>query len=507
MDKQGKRIQQADVPKHISSSILENIIYIRKQFDGSMDLVIRQFEIEGTKAALITIENLVDKQTIAQSVLNPIRKATLKGLKGKEMMKQIRDNVLTTVDQEQLVEFDSLLNKLMSGFAMLIIDGCDFILSIGVQSYAYRGISEPMNEVVQRGSRESFVEPFTINISMIRRRMKTPKLKFEPMQIQSESKTSICLCYLRDKVSPQVLKRLKDNISKISLETVMASGYIAPFIERRGLFNGVGMSERPDTVCGKISEGRIAIIVDGTPNVLIVPHLFIENFQTFDDYATRPVFATFTRWLKVFAFFLSIFLPGIYVASGTFHSGFLPQVLLTKVLQAQAETPFSLMVECILIHIMYEIMRESGLRVPKPLGHAVSIVGGLVIGDAAVRSGLIGAPTLMVIALTAISSYVVPNLYEQTAILRLVFIIVGGFMGFWGMTLGFCLILVNICSVSVYQIPFSAPLSPFNLKSMRDVAIRASWKVLGKDVEKVQDMPGSNVKEKRGGLNEQEMSD
>ncbi len=496
MDKQGQQAQKDDIPKQISTSLLENKIYIRKQFDGSMDLVIRQFNIEGTNAALITIDNLVDKQTIAQSILNPIRKANLKNLKDMEKMKQIRDNILTTVDQEQLVEFDSLFNKLMSGFAMFAIEGCSFMLSIGVQSYAYRSISEPINEVVQRGSRESFVEPYTINISMIRRRMKTPKLKFERMQIQSESKTDICLCYLRDKVSPQVLKKLKNNISKINLEIVMASGYIAPFIERRGLFNGVGVSERPDTVCGKISEGRIAIIVDGTPNVLIVPHLFIENFQTFDDYAIRPFFATFTRWLKVFAFFLSIFLPGFYVASGTFHPEFLPQVLLTKVLQAQAETPFSLMVECILIHIMYEIMREAGLRVPKPLGHAVSIVGGLVIGDAAVKSGLIGAPTLMIIALTAISSYVAPSLYEQTAVLRFVFIIIGGTIGFWGIILGFCAILVNICSESVYQIPFSAPLSPFNLKSMRDVVIRASWKVLGKDVEKVQDMPGSNVDEK-----------
>ena len=224
--------------------------------------------------------------------------------------------------------------------------------------------------------------------------------------------------------------------------------------------------------------------------------MFIENFQTFDDYATRPFFATFTRWLKVFAFFLSIFLPGFYVASGTFHPEFLPQVLLTKVVQAQAETPFSLMIECIMIHIIYEILREAGLRVPKPLGHAVSIVGGLVIGEAAVQSGLVGPPTLMVIALTAISSYVVPSLYEQTAILRLIFIIIGGTLGFWGITLGFCAILISLCSESIYKIPFSAPLSPFNLRSMRDVAIRASWKILRKDVEKIQNMPGSNVKKK-----------
>ena len=154
------------------------------------------------------------------------------------------------------------------------------------------------------------------------------------------------------------------------------------------------------------------------------------------------------------------------------------------------------MIECIMIHIIYEILREAGLRVPKPLGHAVSIVGGLVIGEAAVQSGLVGPPTLMVIALTAISSYVVPSLYEQTAILRLIFIIIGGTLGFWGITLGFCAILISLCSESIYKIPFSAPLSPFNLKSMRDVAIRASWKILHKDVEKIPKFAGSNVKKK-----------
>ncbi len=484
------------VPQKISASLLENLIYLRRQFDGSMDFIIRRFQIGERKAALITIDNLIDKQTIAQSILNPIRRAGLDKQSGTEMMKEIRDSILTTVDQEQMVEFDTLLTKLMSGFAMLAVDGCDFMLSIGVQSYAYRSISEPSNEVVQRGSRESFVEPFVINISMIRRRMKTPKLKFERVQLQSESNTDVCLCYLRDKVSPEILSQLKSNLSKIKLGAVMASGYLAPFIERRGLFNGVGVSERPDTVCGKISEGRIAVIVDGTPNVLIVPYLFIENFQTFDDYAARPFFATFTRWLKVFAFFLSIFLPGFYVASGTFHPEFLPQALLTKIVQAQAGTPFSLMVECIMIHIIYEILREAGLRVPKPLGHAVSIVGGLVVGEAAVQSGLVGPPTLMVIALTAISSYVVPSLYEQTAVLRLVFILIGGTLGFWGITLGFGMILISLCAESVYKIPFSAPLSPLRLKSMRDVAIRASWKVLRRDTENIQDMPGSNAKKK-----------
>lgn len=491
--------QKMPQPKQICHSLLENLIYLRTQFSGSMDLIVREFKIAETDAALISIDNLVDKQTIAQSILNPIRRVNLRKTEGYALMCHLRDDVLTTVDQEQINDFENMFVKLMSGFAMLAIDGCNFVLSIGVQSFAYRSISEPMNEVVQKGSRESFVEPYVINISMIRRRMKSTNLVFERLQINSESKTDVCLCYLKDRVSPKVLSRLKQNLHKIRMQTVMDSGYLAPFIERHSLFNSVGISERPDTVCGKISEGRIAILIDGTPNALIVPHLFIENFQSFDDYSTRPFFATFTRWLKVFAFFLAIFLPGFYVASCTFHLEFLPQVLLDKILQSQAETPFSVMVECLLVHFIYEILREAGLRVPKPLGQIISIVGGLVIGDAAVQSGLVGSPTLMMIALTAISSYVAPTLYEQTALLRLLFIAIGGILGFWGITLGFCAVLLNICTVSVYNIPFSAPVSPFSFKSMRDVAVRASWKILHKNVETVQNMPGSHADRKGGG--------
>ena len=260
------------------------------------------------------------------------------------------------------------------------------------------------------------------------------------------------------------------------------------------IFTGVGLSERPDTVCGKIAEGRVAVIVDGTPNVLVVPHLFVENFQSFDDYAFRPFYATFSRWLKFFSFFLAVFLPGFYVSATTFHPELMPEALMLKIAQAEATTPFPVMLEAIIIHFLYEIMREAGLRVPQPLSNAVSIVGALVIGETAVNSGLVGAPTLMVIALTATASYVTPNMYGPIAIMRFAFIVVGGTLGFWGLALGLMVMIINICSEMVYQIPFSAPLSPFNLKSMRDVLVRASWRVLSKDVELVQNMPGSDIK-------------
>lgn len=482
----------------LSSSLLENLIDLRKEFDGSMDFVVREFQITGTDAALLSIDGMVNKQVVAESILNPILSAAIVELEPEQKMRYLRDNLLSTVEQVQLVCKDAVISRLMNGFAVLALDQCSYMLSFGVQGFQHRSISEPSSEVMQRGSREGFVEPLLVNMSMIRRRMKTPKLKFEPMVIGEESQTNICLCYLRGTVSPEVLRLLKKNLASIKIRTVLAAGYLTPFLERSNIFNGVGLSERPDTVCGKLNEGRIAILIDGTPNALIVPFLFVENFQSFDDYATRPFYATIIRWLKYLSFFISVFLPGMYVASATFHPEFLPQALLLKIAQAESQTPFSIFMEAVVLHILYEIMREAGLRVPRPLSHAVSIVGALVIGDAAVSSGLVGAPTLMVIALTATASYVTPNLYAPVSLLRFIFIILGGTVGIWGMMLGFGLVLINLCVESIYKIPFSAPISPFHWNSMRDVLVRAGWRTLAKKTEKVQDMPGSDVTQRGG---------
>lgn len=487
----------------LSENILDNIIYLRKEFDGSVDLTIREFEISGTKAAIITIEGMINKETFANSVINPILMSDLSQKSAIEKYEYIRDNVLSTSEQVQIVTYDELMSFIMSGFAVISLDGCNTMLAIGVQGFSFRGITEPSSEVLQRGSKEGFVEPLRINMTLIRRRIKNPKLKFDTMKIGNLSNTDVCLCYINDMVSPQILQEVKKRLSNIALDSVLASGYISPFLEEKhglSLFSSVGMSERPDTICGKISEGRIAIIVDGTPNVLIVPYLFVEYFQNMDDYTTRPYFATLTRWLKYISFIVATLLPGIYVAMGTFNPELFPEELLNKIATSLATTPFPLIIEALVIYLVYEIMREAGLRLPKPLGHAVSIVGSLVIGETAVSAGLIGAPTLMIVALTAISSYVIPNLYEPVAILRLIFIITGGTMGIWGIMLLFSLTVINICSKSNYGVPFSSPVSPFSMFGMRDVIVRVGWKTLSKRRNSVQSMPGSNIKSERGNL-------
>lgn len=487
------------IPPQMTHKLYEplarNLEYLYHSFDGSADFTVRNMTLkDGTKAAILTIEGMTNKETLAVSIANPIILCDVKGNTGEEKIKYIEYSVLSASEITQIDTFDQLLTFIMSGFAVLLVDGSAIGLSIGVQGFSFRSVSEPESEVVQRGSREGFVEPMRINMTLIRRRMKTPELKFETLSVGKVSKTDLCLVYLNKSVSKGILNELKERLKHTDLDNVIASGYLVPYLENQGdhsLFSGIGITERPDTVCGKLNEGRIAIIIDGTPSVLIVPHLFVENFQTLDDYSNRPYFATFARWLKYLAFFVATFTPGFYVAVATFNPELFPQQLLSKVATSIADTPFSLMAEVLIIHFIYEIMREAGLRLPRPLGHAVSIVGALVIGETAVNAGLIGAPTLMVVALTAISSYVIPDLYPPVAVLRILFIIVGGVGGVWGIILLFCVVLVNLCGKLSFGVPYVSPVAPFSIFGMRDVFIRAGWKTLSKKRNFVQELKGS----------------
>lgn len=240
-------------------------------------------------------------------------------------------------------------------------------------------------------------------------------------------------------------------------------------------------------------EGRVAVLVDGSPYAIYVPYLFTDSFSTVDDYNNRPFYATLNRILKYFSFVISVVLPGFYVAVGTYHQELLPSSLLYTVAAAEASTPFSLMQEAVMVLILYEIMREAGLRLPKSIGHAVSIIGALVIGDAVVNAGLVGAPMLVVVAVTAIASYVIYPLYESISVLRIIFILLGGYTGIYGVILGVCTLCVNITAINPYGVPYSSPISPLNKKSLGDVFYREDWKKLLKRNVKVQNLRGADI--------------
>lgn len=486
-------------------SINEIKLSLQSQFDNSADLSVHVFTLKSAlkiQAAVITMEGLVDKEQLSQSVLNPLLTFDYGARDSAAVSVIAYSSVMASSDVIKLSSADEIVTYITSGFAVLMIDGAEELYAVGVQGYSFRGVSEPESEVVQRGSREGFTEPLRVNMSMIRRRMKTPDLKFEQMTVGTDSKTQLMICYLQSQVSLDLLNKLKNRLSGCNLETVLASGYLSDYLEDNGsgsLFSGVGISERPDTVCGKLTEGRIAIIVDGTPAVMIVPHLFVEEFQSVDDYSNRTYYAAFIRLMKYLSFFVSVFLPGLYVALAQFHPEYFPTWLLINTSESLAQTPFPVTAEVLAITVVYEIMKEAGLRIPKSLGHAVSIVGALVIGDSAVNAGIISASTLMVVATAAICGYVTSPLYPPIMMLRLLFIVVGGFTGLWGITLATAVVLIGMCAKTSLGVPYLSSLSPFSLRRMRDVFIRAGWRQLSKHTIRVQKFPETEVQDANRG--------
>lgn len=488
-----KSTETGQEPTPLKFRLSENLEQIRQMFDQTSDLVIREITLGSRQAAMVCMEGMTNLQAVAQGILNPLLKAEYPRQSPEQQFDAIKTTVLALSEQSELADYEQLCGIIMSGFAVILLDEWNKGIAVGAQGFNFRSVSEPATENMQRGSREGFVEVLRINVTMVRRRMKSTDLRIEMLKVGTNSHTDACLCYLRGAVSAEILNQVRARLKSIPLENVLETGFLQPYLEKKptSLFSGVGICERPDTLCGKISEGRIAILVDGTPIALIVPYLFSENFQSFDDYADRPYFATFTRWLKYCAFLVAILLPGVFVAMGTYHPEMFPTPLLYNLAVAEASQPFSLMTEALLIHLIYELMREAGLRLPKPIGHVVGIIGGLVIGDAAISAGLISAPMIVVVAITALSSFTIPQLYEPMAILRFVFILVGGTAYLMGVMLVLAAVIVNLCAINPYGVPYTAPLSPMRLKSWRDVLVRSGWKDLAKKRVLVQNMPGS----------------
>ncbi|MEG0230233.1 MAG: spore germination protein, partial [Oscillospiraceae bacterium] len=365
----------------------DNIEKIQTDFENTMDILIRPLEINNIKLAIIMCEGMINLQSFSELVVEPLLKIKKENIMSEDMLFKslINKNVLSA-DVAMPKTFEEVYKFIMSGFAVILIENINIGISCGLQGFSIRGISEPETQINIRGAKEGFIEALRINITMIRRRLKTPDLTFELMTIGKLSNTDVALVYMKKIVSKELLKEIKKRISNTKLETLLESGYLQPFLEKKpvSLFSGIGLCERPDSLCAKICEGRVGILVDGTPFALIAPYLFIENFQTMDDYTARPYFATFIRLLKYISFFISVLLPGAYVAVVSYHPELLPPSLLQIIAVSENTTPFPLVYEALIIHFVFEMMREAGLRLPRAVGHAVSIVGALVIGETAV---------------------------------------------------------------------------------------------------------------------------
>uniref|UniRef100_A0A7C5Z3J6 Spore germination protein n=1 Tax=Caldicellulosiruptor owensensis TaxID=55205 RepID=A0A7C5Z3J6_9FIRM len=472
----------------ITSSYDQNIQNIKDEFGNFSDLIIREFKIgpSNIRAFLVMIDGLVDKMVINEHILKPLMK-DINIYKNdqstcQEVYTLIKENLLYSHCITEEKDWAKTVHCILCGDVALFIDGINRCLLISVRGWESRGIEEPNTEVVVRGPREGFTENLRTNTALIRRKIRDPKLKIESIKIGKISKTDVAICYIESIAKKELVDEVKRRLEKIDMEYILESGYIESFIEdgKYSFFPTVGNSEKPDVVVGKLMEGRVAILVDGTPFALTVPYLFVEAFQTSEDYYSRPYYYSIVRLLRYFSFFVSTTLPALYIAVTTFHQELLPTSLLISIASAQAGIPFPSFAETLTMLVIYEILKEAGVRLPRPVGQAISIVGALVIGEAAVSAGLIGAPMVVTVAFTAISTFMIPAFSDAATIIRFACIVMSAICGLYGIMLIWILMLIHLCSLKSFGVNYLAPIAPTIVHDLKDVFVRLSWKILKK---------------------------
>ncbi|MHB8061015.1 MAG: spore germination protein [Ruminiclostridium sp.] len=473
---------------NLCQNLKKNLNTLRDILGTSNDIIIREFafghngQING---ALIFIEGLTDKSTINESIIKPLMYDS-RLIYNEEALEVDNINIIKTTmlsvgNVEKVTSINEVVEGCLSGDTILLIDSSKEGLVICSSGWETRGVEEPKTESVVRGPREGFAETIRTNTALLRRKIRNPDFTLETSKIGKRTKTIVSIAYLKGVVNPRLVEEIKRRLKRINTDAILESGYIEQFIEDApfSIFSTVANSEKPDSVAAKILEGRVAILVDGTPFTLTVPMVFIESFQSSEDYYSRPYFASLIRMLRFLAFFISILAPAAYVALTTFHQELIPTPLLFTMAAAHEGVPFPSVVEAGIMMITFDILREAGVRLPRPVGQAISIVGALVIGESAVSAGLIGAPMVIVVAITAVSSFVVAAQTDTGAILRYILLILAGFMGAYGIAVGLLGILVHLATLRSFGTPYLSPLAPLSVRDLKDVFIRVPiWAML-----------------------------
>ena len=469
----------------MSNNLQVNLEKMKEIFANASDVVIRPFQIgshERVKAFIVYVDGLIDKEVVQIGLMKPLMIDMRLAITNDTFNRNtafdiIKERVLSISEVKEAHYLQDTVDAILSGDTALFLDGSSAALIASLRGWEARSITQPDTEVVVRGPREGFTETLRTCTAQLRRRIKNPNLKFETMKIGRQTKTDVVIAYIKGIVDDKIVEEVKRRLSRIDTDSILESGYIEEYIEDSPLsfLPTVGNSEKPDLVAAKMLEGRVAILTDGTPFVLTVPYLFIEAFQSTEDYYSRPYYASILRLLRFTALFISEFAPALYVALTTYHQEMIPPALLVSMAAAKEGTPFPAFVEAMIMGIIYEILKEAGVRLPRPVGQAVSIVGALVIGESAVSAGLIGAPMVIVVAITAISSFVVSSISDTLSIMRLLYVILAGFLGLFGIMIGIAGFLTHMVSLRSFGIPYLSPVAPITMKDMKDVFVRAPW--------------------------------
>lgn len=465
--------------QQLSQSLAENLSALDARFGQSADYYAKKIVLYGCPGCIVMFDGMASLDSLWELLLDAAgRQSASVRLTGTQAYAHILHGSAFPAESTPVQDMSQLVARLTAGMAVLLLEGCSSGIVFSVQGLKFRSVEEPSAEGNLRGSREGFTDLLRVNLSLLRRLVRTDTLMQEAAQAHTCCNTEYALCYCKDRADPAMVRRVRTILQSARPELLLDSSYFVPWLFpcRFRLFSPVSYTERPTVAAAKLCEGKIIVLVNGSPSAMILPTLFCENFDCLDDYATTAFFSSFLRILKYGAFYLSIFLPGAFVCTAVYLPELLPPVLLFKIAAAEKATPLPLFAEMVMIILILEIIREAGLRMPQTLGHSVSLVAALIVGDAAIAAGLMSTPVLLVAGITSVAIFITPSLYEPATLLRLLVVLAAGLAGPVGLVSAGLFVLFGLTQVSVLGVPY------LNDSSFSgDGVIRRNYRVLSRN--------------------------
>lgn len=468
----------------LGQKLKENLKLIEDIIGFSDDVVVREFQLggkTGIEAAIIFVDGLTDKQVINENILKPLLIEKFPGDELKDparsdIIKFIKDKTITINELKVVDQLEKVIDGVLDGDTALLVDGYIDTFLLNTRGWDKRSISEPQSETVVRGPRDSFTENFRTNTALIRRRIKHPALRIKGISIGKYSRTNIAICYIEGLTNKYIVEEIKERISNIDIDNIQSSGTIEQLIEDNHFtpFPQLLSTERPDRVAANLLEGRVAIIVDGTPFALIAPITISIFLQSAEDYYDRFIIGSFLRVIRLLAIIIAMTLPALYISVISFHPEMVPTQLALAFAGGRAVVPFPAYIEAFIMTILMELLREASIRLPDPVGSTIGIVGALIVGEAAVSASIVSPFMVIIVATDTIASFAIPN-YSTAIAFRLVkypLMILATIFGLYGLVLGLIILSIHLAGLKSFGIPYLTPMAPSRLGDLQDTVLR-----------------------------------
>lgn len=480
--KKQKEQEEADSTSEkekMSASLEENCQHFEDLFKDNDTIIVRNMQNAhhtNLQFRMYYSEGMVDTTKLENSVMRPLIQSPER-VGVSDPIEGLVKRVLTAVEMQITDSWEEIIDAITYGDAVMFVSNCTHAIILPAKKFELRSVEEPDAEKIISGPREGFNESLIVNLTLLRRKLRTEDLKLKYYTFGRRTQTKGCICYLDSLVNKRILKLLNERLKKIDVDGVLDTNYISELIRDSSTspFRSTGYTERPDVVAAKMLEGRIAIFLDGTPVVLTVPYLFIENFQSSEDYYLNFSYTSFSRMLRILGFFLTITVPGFYISIVAFHHEMLPTPLLINIANERQGVPLPAAAEAFIMLIVFDILRETGVRMPSNIGQALSIVGALVIGQAAVEAKLVAAPMIIIVGLTGITALLVPKMNAPIIFVRMFILMGASVMGLFGMVLTLSALFIHMLNLDSFGVSQLTPSAKLQFQDVKDKMIRAPW--------------------------------